>query len=396
MVSMHTSPAARPGSVDAGGMNVAILGLARGLAARGIEVDLLTRATGAPAVTALEPGVTLHELPAGAAGVVDKGALPALADDFGEAVAHLAETSRYDIVHAHYWLSGIAALPVALELGIPLVQSFHTLAEMKSMALPAVASAESVRRVRSETFLAMQADAVVANSTAEVGHLIESVGADADRVWIVPPGVDTGLFAPRAGAGAELRRALGIEAARPILAVVGRVQPLKGQRLAVRALAALPHPRPMLVIAGEATPGDGAYFSGLLELSQQLGVAADVRFAGALDRESVAELLAAAAVTLVPSHSETFGLVALESAACGTPVVAQRVSGLTESVADGESGLLVDSRDPAEWALAISVLLGNERLTADMAVTARAHAESFSWATTVSVLLDVYRSLVRV
>ncbi|MCU1424660.1 MAG: hypothetical protein JWM51_951 [Microbacteriaceae bacterium] len=386
-------------------MNVAILGLARGLASRGIEVDLLTRATASPAVTVLEPGVTLHELPAGAPGVVDKNALPTLADDFGEAVAQLAQSTPYDIVHAHYWLSGIAALPVALELSIPFVQSFHTLAEMKRHSMPTGTSTESIRRVRSETFLAIQADAVVASSTAEVAHLIESVGADTERVWIVPPGVDPEVFAPRAEAAAAVRARLEIGARRPILAVVGRVQQLKGQRLAVRVLAALVNepgppvgarPRPVLVIAGEPTPGDEAYFAGLLELAQQLGVAADLRFTGALDREGVAELLAAAAVTLVPSHSETFGLVALESAACGTPVVAQRVSGLTESVSDGESGLLIDSRDPVEWARAVELLIADDRFAADMARTARAHAEGFDWSTTVSVLLDVYRSLVRV
>jgi D-inositol-3-phosphate glycosyltransferase len=209
-------------------------------------------------------------------------------------------------------------------------------------------------------------------------------------VWIMPPGVDTNLFAPEPDAGDAVRLALGIEPGRPLIAVVGRVQELKGQRLAVRALAELPKPRPMLVIAGEPTPGAEDYFAGLRRLAVELGVEADVRFAGALGRDRVAELLAAAAVTLVPSHSETFGLVALESAASGTPVVAQRVSGLVESVSDGQSGVLLDSRDPAEWARAITRLLDDPVSYAELSGSARAFAEGFSWAASVSILLDVY------
>jgi len=395
MVSMHTSPAAVPGSADAGGMNVAILSLARELAGRGIQVDLLTRAPGEARVEELEPGITLHELSAGASGVIDKAELAAVADDFGEAVARLArEGGGYDIVHAHYWLSGIATLPVAIELGIPFVQSFHTLGDMKHRAMPTGELSDQERRVRSESFLANQADAVVGSSTAEVTSLIEQVGAKADRVWIIPPGVDIDLFAPQSLASDAVRDALGIEQGRPVLAVVGRVQELKGQRLAVRVLAALPQPRPVLVIAGEPTPGAEDYFDGLRRLAARLGVEADVRFVGALGREQVAELLAAATITLVPSHSETFGLVALESAAAGTPVVAQRVAGLVESVADGESGTLVDSRDPEEWARAITLLLDDPVLYAGFAVSARAFAEGFSWATSVAVLLDVYEGLV--
>ena len=396
MISMHTSPTAAPGTADAGGMNVAVLEIARELAARGIEVDLLTRATGQPRESTLAPGLTLHELGAGGPGAVAKDDLAAVSDEFGEAVARLAgrESRRYDIVHAHYWLSGLAVLPVTIELGIPFVQSFHTLGAMKHRSMPAGELTESERRVRTESFLALQADAVIASSTAEVDDLIEQVGAQADRVWIIPPGVDTATFAPQPGAGDAVRLALGVESGRPLLAVVGRVQKLKGQELALRALAAMPQPRPMLVIAGEQTPGEEDYLRSLHDLATSSGVAADVRFVGALEREAVAELLAAATVTLVPSHSETFGLVALESAACGTPVVAQRVSGLVESVADGVSGVLVETRDPAEWASVVSLLLDDPLYYDDLAVSARRFAEGFGWPTSVSILLDVYDSLV--
>ncbi|MCU1543521.1 MAG: hypothetical protein JWM50_1386 [Microbacteriaceae bacterium] len=377
-------------------MNVAILGLASELAGRGVAVDLLTRATGLPAATIIAPGVTLFELDAASPGVVAKDDLSTVADEFGEAVALLAgrESSPYDIVHAHYWLSGLATLPVAIELGIPFVQSFHTLGDMKHRAMPGGSLGDSERRARTESYLATQADAVIASSTAEVESLIELVGAEPDRVWIMPPGVDTTLFTPRATAGDAVRRRLAVEPDRALLAVVGRVQPLKAQGLAVRVLAALPAPRPVLVIAGEPTPGAEEYGAEVRDLARELGVDGDVRFVGALSREGVAELLSAAAVTLVPSHSETFGLVALESAASGTPVVAQRVGGLTESVSDGESGLLVDSRDPAEWARAVSLLLDDPLLYADFSASARRFAEGFSWAASVSVLLDVYGSLV--
>lgn len=377
MVSMHTSPTAPPGIADAGGMNVAMLATARELALRGVEVDLITRATRAPTTTQLGPGVTLHELPAGPSGELSKDELPDVADGFGEAVARLAgrDSVPYDVIHAHYWLSGIATLPVALELGIPFVQAFHTLGAMKNAATGDAAEPE--RRVRSEMFLANQADAVIAGSSAEAASLIDLVRAPAERVWVIPPGVDLELFAPG--------RARWVTDGRPIVAMVGRVQPLKGQDLAIRAVAALGRDV-QLVIAGEATPGDEEYAASLRRMG------GDVRFVGALDREALAGLLAAASVTLVPSHSETFGLVALESAASGTPVVASRVAGLVESVAEGESGVLVDSREPEDWARAIAGVLDEP---GRYAASAREHAERFSWATAAASLLGVYASLLR-
>ena len=396
MVSMHTAPDAAPGTADAGGMNVAILGTALELAARGVAVDLLTRATGDPRVAQLAEGVTLHRLPAGAAEAVGKQQLATVADEFGEAVARLAgrHRARYDLIHAHYWLSGIATLPVAIELGLPFVQSFHTLAAMKNASRAGGADPEDERRLRSETYLASQADATVASSAAEVAALIDLVHAPAERLWVIPPGVDMTLFTPeRARSAAVVRSSLGIEPDRPILALAARVQPLKGQDVAIRALAALPAPRPVLVIAGEPTPGEECYLADLESLAVQLGVAGEMRFVGALDRGALADLLAAASITLVPSTSETFGLVALESAASGTPVLATRTTGLEEAVAEGESGLFVSSRDPAEWARVIEALLGDSRMLAALSTTARSHAEGFSWGATATGLLGVYASL---
>ncbi len=384
MVSLHTSPVTQPGSGDSGGMNVAILALAEQLARRGAAVDLLTRAVGEPSERVLSPGVTLRELAAGPRRVLAKEELADVTDEFGEAVAALTgrRRARYDVIHAHYWLSGLAVLPVALELALPLVQSFHTLAAMKNAV---VGSAEPERRLRTEMFLANQATAVVAGSAAEATALIDLARAPADRVWVIPPGVDISLFSPSRDS-AEVRRELGIAAGRPIIAVVGRIQPLKDQELAIRALA-LAKPGPIMVIAGEATPGDEGYRESLRALG------GEVRFVGALPRERLATLLAAASVTVLPSRSETFGIVALESAASGTPVIAYRGSGMLESVADGESGVLVDSRDPADWAARIDELLDDPRRLADMSASARHHAEPYTWAASATALLALYESL---
>lgn len=394
---MHTSPTQAAGTGDAGGMNVAVLATARELAARGIAVDLITRATGTPSVAQLGPGVTLHELAAGPASVLPKARLPEVSDEFGEAVAALARRTRYDLVHAHYWLSGIATLPVALELGLPFAQSFHTLAAMKNARRAPGQESEPERRLQSERYLAAQAGAVIAGSSAEAASLIDDVRAPAERVWVIPPGVDVDLFRPHRGAAeAWVRAELGAPAGRPILAVVGRVQPLKNQELAVRAIAELRAQAgwtPLLVVVGEATPGDGGYADSLRSLAAGLDVADAVRFVGALPREGVADLLAVASLTLVPSYSETFGLVALESAASGTPVLGNRGTGLVESVAEGVSGRLLDSLEPRHWAEEIADLLGDTLTLARLSASARDHALGLTWAASATALLAVYGSL---
>jgi D-inositol-3-phosphate glycosyltransferase len=398
LVSMHTSPAAQPGTGDAGGMNVVLLETAKALVARGFEVELLTGgAEHADRAVELRPGLTLRTLPAGAG--LPKSRLPEAADAFGEAVAGLARRrgTGYELIHAHYWLSGIATLPVALELGLPFVQSFHTLAAMKNRTLQPGAEPEPELRGRSERFLANQASAVVAGSRAEAISVLDDLGASADRTWVVPPGVDTALFRPLPERDrAEVRTALGLPAGRPMLAMAGRIQPLKGHELAVRALGMLAglRDRPLLVIAGEPTPGDEQHLRDLLRLAEEVRVGADVHVVGALPRPQLARLLAAATLTLMPSSSETFGLVALESAASGTPVLGSRSTGLLDSVADGRSGILIEGRDPGRWAQAIAALLSDrERLTA-LRTSARRHAERHTWEDAADRLLEVYTALI--
>jgi D-inositol-3-phosphate glycosyltransferase len=396
MVSMHSSPVAPPGTGDSGGMNVSLVSTAIELAERGVEVELLTRAVAGARVTEIVDGVTLHELEAGPSGRIPKARLSEVADEFGEAVALLSgrTSPRYDLIHAHYWLSGIAALPVAIELGLPFVQSFHTLGAMKNRHLARGEAVESDGRLRAERYLTSQADAIIASSAAEVSSLIDNVGASAGRVWVVPPGVDSALFTPaRAIAESIVRRRLDIDNERPILLVVGRIQPHKGQDLAIRALAALDIEPPILVIVGDPTPGAERFRDSLRSLAAELGVASALRFVGALDREELANYFAAASLTLVPSHSETFGLVALESAASGTPVIASRAVGASGSVAPGESGVLLGSREPTEWARTIAALLHDPLLLGELSASARLFAERFSWSITADGLLEVYRSL---
>lgn len=382
MVSMCTSSAAESG-------------LAAELAVRGIEVDVLTRAAGAPTQTEIAPGVWLRELAAGGPGAVSSDRVPEVSDAFGEEVAALARSRGYDILHAHHWRSGIATLPVSIELSIPFVQSFHSLAAMRMASLPGVD--EPVARVRSEMFLATQADALVASSSAEATALIDDVGAPADRTWIIPPGVDLERFAPRSPQQhARIRLALGLESDRPLVVIAGRVIALKGHELAVRALAELHALRgwaPVLVIAGEST--DVVFESHLWQLAGDLGVAQEVRFVGPLNRDDLADLLAAAAVTIVPSYTETFGSIALESAAAGTPVIGFRSGGLSESIEEGVSGLLLGTREPRYWATEIANLIENDERRSTLALTARAHAERFSWGTTATSLLGIYAGVTR-
>ncbi|MFA4841191.1 MAG: glycosyltransferase [Agrococcus sp.] len=394
LVSMHTSPADRPGKGDAGGLNVLVLESARALARRGNHVDIFTRSAGAPHTEALAPGVTLYALATGG-GAVRKHELPNLADAFGAELerAALAAADSYDVVHAHYWLSGLAALPVSLSLGIPIVQTFHTLAEEKNRRLADGERPEPERRVLTERYLAGEVDAIAAVSRAEVDVLCDGVGASAERVWLVPPAVNTVLFQPGpVRSRAEVRTRLGVEADDGLVVCVGRVQPLKGQDLAVRMLEHLPGA--VLVIAGESTPGDERYLESLHDIARAIGVEGRVRHIGSVGRPELARLLDAADVVVVPSRSESFGLVPLEAAASGTPVVASRVGGLVESVVDGETGVLVDGRDPREWAQAVGAILDDVDLQVELGLAGRRVVTRRDWQDVAAELETVYRSTI--
>ncbi|WP_347754182.1 glycosyltransferase [Agrococcus sp. ProA11] len=395
LVSMHTSPADRPGKGDAGGLNVLVLESAMALATRGNHVDIFTRSAGAPHSESLAPGVTLYALETGG-GIVRKHELPNLTDAFGEQVerAALAASEPYDVLHAHYWLSGLATLPVSLSLGIPIVQTFHTLAAEKNRSIGDGDRPEPERRLLTERYLASEVDAIAAVSRAEVDVLCDGVGAAAERVWLVPPAVDTVLFQPASlSARLEVRSRLGVRAEDDLVVCVGRVQPLKGQDLAVRMLQHLPGT--MLVLAGDASPGSERYLESLHDLARELGVERRVRHIGSVDRVALAQLLDAADVVVVPSRTESFGLVPLEASASGTPVVAARVGGLLESVIDGETGILVDGRDPMEWAQAVGSILEDADLQVEFGMAGRRAASRRDWQDVAFELEQLYRTTVR-
>ncbi|SFR98632.1 D-inositol-3-phosphate glycosyltransferase [Agrococcus baldri] len=392
---MHTSPADRPGKGDAGGLNVLVLESAMALAARGNRVDIFTRSTGAPRTEALAPGVALHALETGG-GIVRKHELPNLADEFGEQLQRFAFAADepFDVIHAHYWLSGLAALPVALSLGMPIVQTFHTLAEEKNRRIGDDDRPEPERRLLTERYLASEVDAIAAVSRAEVDVLCDGVGASAERVWLVPPAVDTMLFQPAPlAARLDVRARLGVRPEDGLVVCVGRVQPLKGQDLAVRMLQHLPGA--VLVLAGDATPGSERYLESLHDLARDLGVERRVRHIGSLDREALAQLLDAADVVVVPSRTESFGLVPLEAAASGTPVVASRVGGLLESVIDGQTGILIDGRDPLDWAQAVGSILEDDDLQVEFGLAGRRAASRRDWQDVALELETVYRAAAR-
>lgn len=384
LVSLHTSPAEEPGSGDAGGMNVVVLNQAIAIAALGHSVDILTRRSSpdAPKAVRLANRIELRFLDAGPARPVAKGDHENYIEEFGSRMGALG---RYDIIHSHHWFSGMAGLPVARARGIPHVQSFHSIAASASTPLSAGERAESPGRMAGEALLARESDAVVAISAAEADTVVTRLGGDRDRIVIVPPGVDRELFHP---AVAHRRSAVGYAL------VAGRLQPLKGFDLAIEAVAAMPAQlRPELVIAGDTSVDFDQYTAELKAIAAKNGIEHHIRFVGPQSRANLAELLRDARVVLVPSHSETYGLIALEAAASGVPVVAAASGGLRESVVDGETGMVLESRDPHVWAEAITTILSDRGLAERLSAAARLRAEHFSWSRSARGLICAYCTL---
>jgi len=366
-------------------MNVVVRHQAEALAAAGHSVEILTRRS-SPEIARkvqLNPRVSLRFLDAGPAAPAPKGDHEDFIDAFRQRMSALGP---YDVIHSHHWFSGMAALPLARELGTPHVQSFHSIAAEESTSLSAGERPESAGRLAGEAWLARESDAVVAISAAEAETVIHRLGGPRDRVVIVPPGVDGALFRPsqhtaRPGRGYVL--------------VAARLQPLKGLDLAIEALAAVPAAiRPELVIAGDASGDFNGYVDELRALAARLGIADTVRFIGPQPRIKLATLFREARLVLIPSHSETYGLVALEAAASGVPVVAAASGGLREAVVHGSTGVVIESRNPTEWANAISQLLSEPALAHSLSVAARERAETLDWPRSAQKLLAVYRALV--
>lgn len=391
-VSMHTSPASPPGAGDAGGMNVVELAQALALARCGHQVDLVTRRQSPqdPEHRELVPGVVLHHLDAGPATPLPKSVIDEHIDQFS---AGLAGLGHFDLYHSHHWMSGMAALPVARSAGVRHVQSFHSVAAPSGSSLDAGEPPESPRRVPGEAQVATASDAVVAISAAEARTVIERCGADPDRVHIISPGVDHELFRPRR-AGEVDWTPPGGAGRNGFLAFAGRLQPLKGADLAIAALAGIdPAIRPRLVVAGEASQDFADYPDQLRRAVAESGLSDDVEFCGPLPRPELAQMLRSARLALVPSYSETFGLIALEAQASGVPVVAACAGGLREAVAHAETGYLVDSRDPAVWSRVLTGLLAEPDRLTRLGQVARVHALRFDWLWTARRLAECYREV---
>lgn len=403
MLSVHTSPLDQPGCGDAGGLNVYVVEVGRRLAERGIEVDVFTRATSSRQAPAVEvaPGVQVRHVPAGPYEPLDKAALPGELCAFASGVLR-AEAARdpgwYDLVHSHYWLSGQVGWLTAERWDVPLIHSMHTMAKVKNRALADGDTPEPAVRVLGEEQVVASADRLVANTDGEAAELVELYGADPSSVVTVHPGVALRTFTP--GDPVAARRRLGLRDDQVVLLFAGRVQPLKAPDVLVHAatdlLAADPTLRDRLVIAvvGGLSGSGLARPHGLQLLARSLDVDDILRFEPPVPHDQLVDWYRAADLTVVPSHSESFGLVALESQACGTPVVAADVGGLRTAVADGRSGVLVDSHEPRAWARALAGLLYSPQLRAHLSRGAVDHAQQFGWDATARGLLEVYQSAI--
>jgi D-inositol-3-phosphate glycosyltransferase len=413
MVCVHTSPLDQPGTGDAGGLNVYVAGLARALALRGVEVDVLTRATGpGPATVQVAPGVRVLRVAAGPADA-GKADLPPLLDAVTDAALRHPglRPQGYDVVHAHYWLAGLVGRVVADRWGAPLVHTMHTMAKVKNATLGPGEAPEPERRVVGEERVVSTADALVASTAEEAADLVDLYGADPRRVHVVPPGVDLATFSPgpvpslsddapsparagRAPARRAARAAVGLGADEQVVVFAGRVQPLKAPDVLVEMLAELRRQGrqvPGLVVVGGPS-GDAGAVAALAAHAEAAGVADRLRLVPAVPQPELAAWFRAADVVAMPSRSESFGLVAAEAQACGTPVVATGVGGLRTVVADGVSGVLVRGHDPRLWAAAVGDLLADDDRRARLAAGARRRALAMGWDAAAEAMTAVYAS----
>jgi D-inositol-3-phosphate glycosyltransferase len=392
-LSVHTSPLEQPGTGDAGGMNIYIVEVSKRLARLGVEVEIFTRATGStlPPVVEMAPGVSVRHITAGPFEGLSKEDLPSQLCAFTNGVLRTEAAyppGYYDLVHSHYWMSGQVGWLARERWGVPLVHTAHTLAKVKNRSIAAGDRPEPKARVIGEEQVIAEADRLVANTRFEAQDLVTCYDADPTRLTVVQPGVDLERFRP----GAVDRARFGLPERGHVVAFVGRIQPLKGPDVLIRALPEMPGVT--VVICGGPSGSGLDRPTALMELAASLGVADSVRFLPPQTADDLAALYRAADLVAVPSHNESFGLVALEAQACGTPVVAAAVGGLVTAVRDGVSGVLVDGHDPAAWARVLAKLLAEPCRREELSIGAVRHAANFSWDRTAEGLLRVYREAV--
>jgi len=394
---VHTSPLDQAGTGDAGGMNIYVVEAAQNMAAQGVQVDIFTRRNSAEVADIVEfaPGVRVIQLNVGPVSGVTKEQLPKLIPDLSAAFKEYLSREHYDVIHSHYWISGKVAMPVAKDLNIPLVHTMHTMARVKNLNLAEGESPEPMIRVQGETQIVAAADALVANTDAEAASLVSLYEACPDNVSVVSPGVNLKVFTPGTGRAAA-REIVGLDKDAHIITFVGRIQPHKGPEVLIRSIAELvshsPHLRAKLIvnIIGGASGANQSEVERLKELTTWLGIDDVVRFAPPVLREELPHWYRASDLVCVPSYSESFGLVALEAQACGTPVVATAVGGLRTAVADGISGVLVDGHDPRAWSSVLARLLQEPQRRVLLSMGAVEHASHFGWDATSRGTLDIY------
>jgi D-inositol-3-phosphate glycosyltransferase len=394
IISVLTSPLAQPGTGDAGGLNVYVAEVTRRLAASGADVEVFTRAAApqAPKVAELAPGVRVRHLVAGPVGDVDKAELPGILSQF---TAELLRTARgFDLIHAHHWLSGHVGAEAARRWNIPLIQSMHSLGKAKNAALADGDAPAPRRQIDGETAVVAAADRLIANTAQEAEQLIALYGAPPDRVRTVHPGVDLSVFGP--GPVGAARARLGVPADAVVLLFAGRIQPLKAPEVLLHVAAILIRADPRLaerlvvVIVGGPSGSGQADPQQLTKLAALLGITSQVRIEPPCRQVELADWYRAATVLMVPSRAETFGLVAMEAQACGTPVVGAAVGGLRTAVRDGVSGVLVDGHDPAQYAQVVTELIAAPDRLRALGAGALAHSAGFGWGEAVDRLREIY------
>jgi D-inositol-3-phosphate glycosyltransferase len=402
LMSVHTSPLAMLGGKETGGMNVYVRDLTLELSRRGIFVDVYTRSQD-PALPRINPlgdrGRVIH-ISAGPERPYHKNRVYNHLDEFAAGVQAQVEAERvaYDLIYSHYWLSGLAAARLRPLWQSPIVQMFHTLAEMKNRVAQTPAERETNQRVNCEGEIMRFVDRLIAATPLEKNQMTWLYGADPDKISIVPPGVDLGRFKPLPKA--EARQHLGIPAHHQMILFVGRIQPLKGIDILLKALAQIRAREPAIaeniclsIIGGDPNPDsdiEQAEFDRLGALRSGLGIGDLVTFLGAKDQDSLVYFYSAAEMVVMPSHYESFGMVALEAMACGTPVIASDVGGLSFSIEDGFNGYLVPGRDPQALADKIILLLKHPVLSDQLSEQAQAWVTRYSWVHIADELLDVF------
>jgi D-inositol-3-phosphate glycosyltransferase len=393
---VHTSPLDQPGIGDAGGMNIYVLESAQRMAAMGVSVDIFTRRTDAAQADIVEisPGVRVRHFDCGH-GTLTKEQLPIHISGLSQEFSRIMRTENYDVIHSHYWLSGKVAMPTAKELGIPLIHTMHTMARVKNLNLAEGETPEPMIRVQGETQVVAAANALIANTDAEAASLVSLYDACPDTVHVVSPGVDLYTFTPGESRSAA-RDQIGQPQDALVVSFVGRIQPHKGPEVLIRATSELVKHSPLLRhklivnIVGGASGANTEEVDRLKELTTWLAIDDVVRFSPPVPREDLPQWYRAADLVVVPSYSESFGLVALEAQACGTPVIATAVGGLRTAVADGISGVLVDGHDPKAWSSVISRLLQEPQRRVLLSMGAVEHASHFGWDVTARGTLDIY------